>query len=80
MSPCPSRATPNIVVRAPRHASRRLKPALVAEIRRQAKARGIPIVGIEGRNNVVDPTHPLGIACVSVGWVFEALNGTDHTV
>lgn len=64
MSPCSSRGTPSIVVRTPRHASRRLRPPLVAEIRKQAKQKHIRIVGIEGRNNVVDPTHPLGMACV----------------
>jgi len=65
MSPCSSRGTPSIVVRTPRHASRRLRPPLVAEIRKQAKQKHIRIVGIEGRNNVVDPTHPLGMACDS---------------
>ncbi|KAF8514534.1 hypothetical protein BU17DRAFT_68310 [Hysterangium stoloniferum] len=62
MSPCPSRATPNIVVRTPRYASKRLRLSLVNEIRKIAKQRGIHVDGIDTRNLAVDPTHPLGTA------------------
>ncbi|GJJ08225.1 hypothetical protein Clacol_002434 [Clathrus columnatus] len=63
MSPCPTRGSPSVIIRAPRHASRHLKPALIAEIRKLAKKKKLKVDGLDVRNPVIDPTHLLGIGC-----------------
>ena len=60
-----SRRAPSLVVRAPRHASRRLRPVLAAEIRRIAKHTSASTIDLDDKLVANDPTHPLGIASVS---------------
>lgn len=61
-----TRRAPSLVVSAPRHASRRIRPALAAEIRRIVKQSDACIIDLDDKLVVNDPTHPLGISSVSL--------------
>ena len=62
-----SRRAPSLVVRAPRHASRRVRPVLAVEIRRIGKRPNGSIIDLDDKLVANDPTHPLGVASVSAG-------------